>query len=149
MNLILEEATDASRTTLAAALRDDKESHWLTSWYQDSTLWAEKDKTGEHVTYVALDEDGKAVGFVTLSYMDYRTQAHLEYYITPEHRGNGYSVKLLNEMKKAVKKDNPRSVTLIAGIKEDNAPSLRAIEKANFLYQWVNYGNHLYTYIVH
>lgn len=149
MNLILEEATDTTRTALAAALRSDEESHWLTSWYQDSTLWAEKDTTDDHATYVALDEAGNAVGFATLSYMDYRTQAHLEYYVAPEYRGNGYSVKLLNEMKKAVKKDHPRSITLIAGIKEDNAPSLRVIEKANFMYQRMNYGHHLYTYIIY
>lgn len=148
MSLTLTTATDVSRATLAAALRNDSGSHWLTADYQDADLWAQKDAHTNHVTYIALNEGTEIVGFVTLSYIS-PEQAALEYYVLPEHRGNRYATQLLSALKRVVREDNTRPVTLFAGVKENNIPSLRAIEKADFLDQGVNFGNRIYTYIIY
>ena len=104
----------------------------LTDWEK----WFEDHSVGNHFALTA-EEDGKAIGYVTLSgYREkeaYIQTTELSVYVHPDYRGRGIATKLINRTVE-IARSRGDVHTIISVITGSNEASLKMHEKLGFTY---------------
>ena len=137
------------RPTLRPATREDSDR--LLAWRNDpdavrTSMTGSPVSPGEHALWVddrlrrplprlwIAEVDGIAVGQVRLD-VDDQGAGVVSIAVAREHRGRGLAAAMLDALA-GIAAGDPNVHRLIARVREDNAPSLRAFRRAGYDQEW-------------
>lgn len=98
--------------------------------YEDHERWFSKLLSDPDQQQYIFLKNGKPIGQIRFS-MD-KDEALISYSISPDARGLGYGVLMLDMAKKKIREDHPEVKKLIGQVKKENTASLKCFEKCGF-----------------
>lgn len=106
---------------------------WMDEWIAEARqLAGQDDPTADYLAYaVELKETHEVIGSVGCSYYQDLEKVGIVYFVGTEYRNHGYATEAIKAYTRYFLQHYPQD-EMIATIREDNAPSWRAVEKAGF-----------------
>lgn len=145
---MLKEATIEDKTTFAVALTKDPSGMKYVAFYTDVEAWEKRDADKNSTyTFYTGDNENQVAGFIATQRLSNSGDLVLEYYISPEHRGNQYGKKVLKELISRLRSLG-RARMLFAYVDPENKASAKALDGAGFLFQGRSGDWELYSYMV-
>lgn len=145
---MLKSATFEDKKVLSQTLNDDPVGMTYVAFYSDIEAWNKRD-TENNTTYVFYTEgsEPQVAGFVTIQRLSDTGDFILEYYISPNHRGNRYGQKAIKELISLLRSQN-KACMLFAYVNPINKTSSKVLDETGFMLQGRSGEWNLYSYIV-
>ena len=113
---------------------DREGEHWMEEWMTEALeLAAKDDPTADYMAYTMEHrETREVIGSVGCTYYEDLEKVGIVYFVGAQYRNQGYAAEAIKAYAQYFLQQYKWD-ELIAAIREDNAPSWKAIEKAGFV----------------